>query len=72
MLLLAAEKEEKGAGRETEEEGRTTEETVLSPLQAFSYFLTEVSDCLHRQAKMKLPGKRGPLRLPKSVLEDLN
>lgn len=72
MLLLAAEKEEKVAGREAEEEGRTTEETVLSPLQAFSYFLTEVSDCLHRQAKMKLPGKRGPLSLPKSVFEDLN
>lgn len=57
MLFLAAEKEEKGEGRDTGEEERKTEELVLSALQALSYFLTEVSDCLHRQAEVKLPGK---------------
>lgn len=41
---------------ETEEEGEKNEELVLSLLQALSYFLTEVSDCLHRQAKLKPPG----------------
>lgn len=56
---------------EIEEGGRKTEELVLSLLQALSYLFTEVSDCLHRQAKMKLPGKLGLLSLPESIHEDL-
>lgn len=52
---------------EIEEGRRKTEEQVLSLLQALSYFFTEVSDCLHRQAKMKLPGKLGLLSLPESI-----
>lgn len=57
---------------ETEEEGEKNEELVLSLLQALSYFLTEVSDCLHRQAKLKPPGYVGPLSLPKSNHEDIS